>query len=155
MLGEEITNQLGFEFCNYFNNTITPSGAGTWKEGTSRQGFLVVPIETLHRLLQLPSPVGISAGTLHAHQTPPLVLLLLQVRSFTGKGLMKADGKVRFHCDGKPIYHFMGTSTFAGGCSGLGDMHVRACAHACVSVCCGGSKVVKGVEGWCRNGCVA
>ncbi len=39
---------------------------------------------------------------------------LAQVRNFTGKGLMKADGKVRFHHQGKPIYHFMGTSTFSG-----------------------------------------
>ena len=40
---------------------------------------------------------------------------LLQVRAFTGAGKMKADGGVRFHCRGQPIYHFMGTSTFAGG----------------------------------------
>jgi hypothetical protein len=34
---------------------------------------------------------------------------------------MKADDKPRFHTlDGKPLYHFMGTSTFSGGCSGLG-----------------------------------
>lgn len=26
---------------------------------------------------------------------------------------MKSDGKPRFHKDGKPIYHFMGTSTFS------------------------------------------
>ncbi|GAB4822531.1 hypothetical protein N2152v2_009577 [Parachlorella kessleri] len=39
--------------------------------------------------------------------------LCVSVRNFTGKGLMKADGEVRFHCQGKPIYHFMGTSTFS------------------------------------------
>lgn len=35
------------------------------------------------------------------------------VRQWTGKGVMKADGKSRFTCDGQPIFHFMGTSTFA------------------------------------------
>lgn len=37
------------------------------------------------------------------------------VRPFTGVGVMKADGGVRFThaASGKPIYHFMGTSTFA------------------------------------------
>eukprot|EP01013_Petalomonas_cantuscygni_P004788 TRINITY_DN1520_c0_g2_i1.p1 TRINITY_DN1520_c0_g2~~TRINITY_DN1520_c0_g2_i1.p1 ORF type:complete len:429 (-),score=90.73 TRINITY_DN1520_c0_g2_i1:1438-2604(-) len=37
-----------------------------------------------------------------------------KIRAFTGNGVMKADGKVRFHTtDGKDIFHFMGTSTFA------------------------------------------
>lgn len=37
------------------------------------------------------------------------------VRAFTGKGVMKADEKPRFHTlDGKPLFHFMGTSTFSG-----------------------------------------
>eukprot|EP00775_Hariotina_reticulata_P002332 gene2332-2640_t len=31
----------------------------------------------------------------------------------TSKGVMKSDGKPRFSKDGKPIYHFMGTSTFS------------------------------------------
>lgn len=35
-----------------------------------------------------------------------------KVRAFTGSGVMKADGKSRFTCNGKPIYHFMGCSTF-------------------------------------------
>mmetsp|Transcript_40088 Transcript_40088/g.55703 ORF Transcript_40088/g.55703 Transcript_40088/m.55703 type:complete len:382 (-) Transcript_40088:185-1330(-) len=35
------------------------------------------------------------------------------VRAWTGKGIMKADEKSRFSCDGKVIYHFMGTSTFS------------------------------------------
>lgn len=39
--------------------------------------------------------------------------LCTAVRAFTGRGVMKADNKVRFHKDGKDIYHFMGTSTFA------------------------------------------
>ncbi|KAL4855154.1 Alcohol dehydrogenase class-3 [Chlorella vulgaris] len=40
--------------------------------------------------------------------------LCTSVRSFTGKGVMKADEKPRFHTlDGKPLYHFMGTSTFS------------------------------------------
>jgi len=34
------------------------------------------------------------------------------VRSTQGKGLMP-DGTVRFHCDGKDLYHFMGVSTFS------------------------------------------
>jgi hypothetical protein len=42
--------------------------------------------------------------------SPPLA-----VRAFTGKGLMKSDGQSRFRTlDGKPLYHFMGTSTFSG-----------------------------------------
>ncbi|PRW60671.1 Alcohol dehydrogenase class-3 [Chlorella sorokiniana] len=40
--------------------------------------------------------------------------LCTSVRAFTGKGVMKADEKPRFHTlDGKPLYHFMGTSTFS------------------------------------------
>eukprot|EP01023_Acetabularia_acetabulum_P009112 TRINITY_DN14028_c0_g2_i1.p1 TRINITY_DN14028_c0_g2~~TRINITY_DN14028_c0_g2_i1.p1 ORF type:complete len:463 (-),score=91.50 TRINITY_DN14028_c0_g2_i1:292-1560(-) len=35
------------------------------------------------------------------------------VRQWTGRGVMKSDDKSRFTCDGKPIYHFMGTSTFS------------------------------------------
>ena len=33
-------------------------------------------------------------------------------RSTQGKGQMP-DGSVRFHCKGKPLFHFMGTSTFS------------------------------------------
>lgn len=36
-----------------------------------------------------------------------------KVREFTGNGVMKADGKPRFEYEGKPIFHFMGTSTFS------------------------------------------
>lgn len=40
--------------------------------------------------------------------------LCVSVRAFTGKGVMKSDGDVRFFSmDGKPIFHFMGTSTFS------------------------------------------
>lgn len=39
--------------------------------------------------------------------------LCTAVRAYTGKGVMKADGKPRFHCRGQDIYHFMGTSTFS------------------------------------------
>jgi len=39
--------------------------------------------------------------------------LCVHVRAFTGKGVMKNDGKSRFSYQGKPIYHFMGTSTFS------------------------------------------
>lgn len=36
------------------------------------------------------------------------------VRQWTGTGVMKADGKTRItELDGTPIWHFMGTSTFA------------------------------------------
>eukprot|EP00899_Mesostigma_viride_P008721 jgi/Mesvir1/17850/Mv12934-RA.1 len=35
------------------------------------------------------------------------------VRAWTGNGVMKADNGVRFTHEGKPIYHFMGTSTFS------------------------------------------
>jgi len=36
-----------------------------------------------------------------------------KIRAYTGKGVMKADGKPRFRYNGEPIYHFMGTSTFS------------------------------------------
>lgn len=39
--------------------------------------------------------------------------LCTAVRAFTGRGVMKSDNSVRFHKDGKPIFHFMGTSTFS------------------------------------------
>ncbi|PSC68961.1 Alcohol dehydrogenase class-3 [Micractinium conductrix] len=40
--------------------------------------------------------------------------LCTSVRAFTGKGVMRADEQPRFHTlDGKPLYHFMGTSTFS------------------------------------------
>lgn len=40
--------------------------------------------------------------------------LCVAVRSATGQGKMKSDMGVRFHTlDGKPLYHFMGTSTFS------------------------------------------
>ncbi|GLC34829.1 hypothetical protein PLESTB_001168700 [Pleodorina starrii] len=39
--------------------------------------------------------------------------LCVSVRAFTGKGVMKSDGKPRFTVDGKPLFHFMGTSTFS------------------------------------------
>ena len=35
------------------------------------------------------------------------------VRNWTGRGVMKGDDKPRFTYKGKPIYHFMGTSTFS------------------------------------------
>lgn len=36
-----------------------------------------------------------------------------KVRSATGVGVMLSDRKSRFSINGKPIYHFMGTSTFS------------------------------------------
>ena len=38
--------------------------------------------------------------------------LCVAIRGTQGKGVMP-DGSSRFSCDGKPIYHYMGTSTFA------------------------------------------
>ncbi|CAD7927528.1 unnamed protein product [Amoebophrya sp. A120] len=43
----------------------------------------------------------------------PKINLCTSVRAFTGKGIMKADSQPRFLYEGQPIYHFMGTSTFA------------------------------------------
>jgi len=42
----------------------------------------------------------------------PKTNLCQKVRLTQGKGLMP-DGTVRFRCNGKPIYHYMGTSTFS------------------------------------------
>lgn len=36
-----------------------------------------------------------------------------KVRAATGAGVMMNDRKSRFSINGKPIYHFMGTSTFS------------------------------------------
>jgi len=36
-----------------------------------------------------------------------------KVRSATGVGVMLSDCKSRFSVNGKPLYHFMGTSTFS------------------------------------------
>lgn len=43
----------------------------------------------------------------------PRTNLCQAVRAWTGNGVMKADNKPRFTYKGKPIYHFMGTSTFS------------------------------------------
>jgi len=43
----------------------------------------------------------------------PDINLCTSVRAFTGKGIMSGDSKPRFSYEGKPIYHFMGTSSFA------------------------------------------
>jgi len=43
----------------------------------------------------------------------PDINLCTSVRAFTGKGVMSGDGKPRFTYEDKPIYHFMGTSSFA------------------------------------------
>jgi len=43
----------------------------------------------------------------------PNINLCISVRSATGKGVMINDMKPRFSYEGKPIYHFMGTSSFA------------------------------------------
>jgi len=42
----------------------------------------------------------------------PKINLCTSVRAFTGKGVMRNDSKSRFTYNGKPIMHFMGTSTF-------------------------------------------
>jgi len=44
----------------------------------------------------------------------PKINLCTSVRKYTGSGVMAADSKPRFtDKDGNPLYHFMGTSTFA------------------------------------------
>jgi len=43
----------------------------------------------------------------------PKTNLCAAVRNWTGRGVMKGDDKPRFSHEGKPIYHFMGTSTFS------------------------------------------
>ena len=39
--------------------------------------------------------------------------LCVAVRAYTGKGIMRADSESRITCNGKKIFHFMGTSTFS------------------------------------------
>ena len=43
----------------------------------------------------------------------PKTNLCQAVRAYTGTGVMKNDGKTRFTYEGKPIYHYMGCSTFS------------------------------------------
>lgn len=43
----------------------------------------------------------------------PKTNLCQAVRAWTGRGVMKADDKVRFTYKGKPIFHFMGVSSFS------------------------------------------
>lgn len=43
----------------------------------------------------------------------PNINLCTSVRAATGKGVMLSDGKPRYTYEGKPIYHFMGTSSFS------------------------------------------
>eukprot|EP00401_Gymnodinium_catenatum_P037822 CAMPEP_0117496994 /NCGR_PEP_ID=MMETSP0784-20121206/20947_1 /TAXON_ID=39447 /ORGANISM="" /LENGTH=709 /DNA_ID=CAMNT_0005291989 /DNA_START=70 /DNA_END=2199 /DNA_ORIENTATION=- len=54
----------------------------------------------------------------------PNINLCTSVRAFTGKGVMAGDGKPRFTYEGKPIYHFMGTSSF----SEYGVVHAQSIA---------------------------
>eukprot|EP00929_Paragymnodinium_shiwhaense_P009925 TRINITY_DN114343_c0_g1_i1.p1 TRINITY_DN114343_c0_g1~~TRINITY_DN114343_c0_g1_i1.p1 ORF type:complete len:695 (-),score=186.05 TRINITY_DN114343_c0_g1_i1:374-2458(-) len=54
----------------------------------------------------------------------PNINLCTSVRAFTGKGVMGGDGKPRFSYEGKPIYHFMGTSSF----SEYGVLHAQSLA---------------------------
>jgi len=54
----------------------------------------------------------------------PDINLCTSVRAFTGKGVMAGDGKPRFTHEGKPIYHFMGTSSF----SEYGVVHMQSIA---------------------------
>mmetsp|Transcript_10413 Transcript_10413/g.23533 ORF Transcript_10413/g.23533 Transcript_10413/m.23533 type:complete len:681 (-) Transcript_10413:8-2050(-) len=42
----------------------------------------------------------------------PNINLCTSVRAATGKGVMLADGNPRYSYEGKPLYHFMGTSSF-------------------------------------------
>jgi len=43
----------------------------------------------------------------------PNINLCTSVRAATGKGVMLSDDKPRYTYEGKPIYHFMGTSSFS------------------------------------------
>jgi S-(hydroxymethyl)glutathione dehydrogenase/alcohol dehydrogenase len=54
----------------------------------------------------------------------PDINLCTSVRQFTGSGVMAGDGKPRFSYEGKPIYHFMGTSSF----SEYGVLHAQSLA---------------------------
>jgi len=54
----------------------------------------------------------------------PDINLCTSVRAFTGQGVMAGDGKPRFTYEGKPIYHFMGTSSF----SEYGVLHAQSLA---------------------------
>jgi len=54
----------------------------------------------------------------------PDINLCTSVRAFTGKGVMAGDGKPRFTYEGKPLYHFMGTSSF----SEYGVLHAESLA---------------------------
>jgi len=54
----------------------------------------------------------------------PDINLCISVRAATGKGVMKNDGKPRFTYEGKPLYHFMGTSSF----SEYGVLHAESVA---------------------------
>lgn len=42
----------------------------------------------------------------------PNINLCTSVRAATGKGVMLSDGQTRYTYEGKPLYHFMGTSSF-------------------------------------------
>ena len=57
-------------------------------------------VNSICQPLSSPRPALIS---FHPHASPP----------HAGKGVMKSDSKPRFTCDGKDIFHFMGTSTFS------------------------------------------
>jgi len=54
----------------------------------------------------------------------PDINLCTSVRAFTGKGVMAGNGQPRFSYEGKPIYHFMGTSSF----SEYGVLHAQSLA---------------------------
>jgi hypothetical protein len=63
----------------------------------------------------------------------PRTNLCQAVRAWTGRGVMKADNASRFTYQGKPVFHFMGTSTFseytgarAGGRGAKGRRRQRA-----------------------------
>eukprot|EP00397_Hematodinium_sp_SG-2012_P014874 GEMP01015134.1.p1 GENE.GEMP01015134.1~~GEMP01015134.1.p1 ORF type:complete len:376 (+),score=71.23 GEMP01015134.1:99-1226(+) len=43
----------------------------------------------------------------------PNINLCTSVRDFTGRGVMRADGKPRYYYQDQPIYHYMGTSSFS------------------------------------------
>jgi Zn-dependent alcohol dehydrogenase len=67
----------------------------------------------------------------------PKTNLCQAVRAWTGRGVMKSDGQSRFTYQGKPIFHFMGTSTFSEytGARGSFAFGLRTAALSTASPC--------------------
>ena len=59
----------------------------------------------------------------------PKTNLCQAVRAFTGRGVMKSDGQSRFTYQGKPVFHFMGTSTFSEYTGAPAARRLRCCCE--------------------------